>query len=71
MRSVALGLTAGLPLGVLKDSDPIALVALAGLCVALVPLGITVLKDGPAPRWWAVALTVALVPLAFFVGMSG
>ncbi|MEV6867080.1 hypothetical protein AB0M44_39570 [Streptosporangium subroseum] len=72
VRSVALGLTAGLPLGVLKGSgDPIALVALAGLCVALVPLGITVLKDGPAPRWWAVALTVALIPLAFFVGMSG
>jgi hypothetical protein len=72
VRCVALALGAGLPLGVLKgSSDPISLVALAGLAVALVPMGVKVLRDGPFPRWWAVGLTVALVPVAFFLGMSG
>ncbi|MCP2363694.1 hypothetical protein HD597_010714 [Nonomuraea thailandensis] len=72
VRSVALGLAAGLPLGVLKgSSDPVALAALAGLIVALVPLGVTVLRDGPAPRWWAVGLAVAFVPVAFLLGLAG
>ncbi|RSM98621.1 hypothetical protein DMB42_43450 [Nonomuraea sp. WAC 01424] len=71
-RCVALALAAGLPLGVLKgSSDPIALVALAGLAVAFVPMGVAALRTGPAPRWWALALTFALVPVAFFVGMAG
>ncbi|QFY13564.1 hypothetical protein GBF35_49645 [Nonomuraea phyllanthi] len=72
VRCVCLALAAGLPLGVLKgSSDPISLAALLGLAIALVPLGVTVLKDGPAPRWWAVALTVALVPAAFLFGLAG
>jgi hypothetical protein len=72
VRCVALGLAAGLPLGVLKgSSDPVSLVALAGLAVALVPLGVRILRNGPAPRWWAVTLAVALVPVAFVLGMTG
>ncbi|MFI7703062.1 hypothetical protein [Nonomuraea sp. NPDC049480] len=72
IRCVALASAAGLPLGVLKgSSDPISLVALAGLAVALVPLGVSVLRNGPAPRWWAVALTVALIPTAFVLGLTG
>lgn len=72
IQSVALALAAGLPLGVLKgSSDPISLVAIVGLGVALVPLGVSVLKEGPAPRWWVAALTIALVPVAFFLGLSG
>lgn len=72
VRSVALGLGAGLPLGVLKgSSDPISLVALVGLAVALVPLGFEVLRNGQAPRWWAAALTLALIPVAFFLGVTG
>ncbi|MER5318047.1 hypothetical protein [Streptosporangium roseum] len=71
-RCAALALAAGLPLGVLKGSgDPISLAALLGLALALVPLGVTVLKEAPLPRWWAVALTVALIPVAFFLGVSG
>ncbi|MGP3958188.1 hypothetical protein ACTWPT_19450 [Nonomuraea sp. 3N208] len=70
--SVALALASALPLGVLKGStDPISLVALVGLAIALVPLGVTVLRDGPAPRWWAVVLTIALIPAAFVAGLSG
>ncbi|WP_207756343.1 hypothetical protein [Nonomuraea cypriaca] len=72
VRCVALGLAAGLPLGVLKGStDPVSLAALLGLAVALMPLGVTMLRNGPAPLWWAVALTVASVPAAFFIGMAG
>ncbi|NUT42976.1 MAG: hypothetical protein HOV86_23615 [Thermoactinospora sp.] len=71
-RCVALALAAGLPLGVLKgSSDPISLVALAGLAVALVPLGITTLRTGPAPRWWVLVLTLALILVAFVVGDLG
>lgn len=72
VRCAALALATGLPLGVLKGSgDPVSLVALLGLAVALVPLGVTVLRAAPRPRWWAVALTIALVPAAFFLGVSG
>ncbi|WP_018350710.1 hypothetical protein [Longispora albida] len=71
-RCAGLALAAGLPLGVLKgSSDPISLVAILGLSVALVPLGVTTLKNGPSPRWWAVALTIGLIPVAFFLGVSG
>lgn len=38
VRAVARGLTSALPLGALKGTTPAALVALAGLCAALVPL---------------------------------
>ncbi|GAA3694557.1 hypothetical protein GCM10022224_070100 [Nonomuraea antimicrobica] len=72
VRCVALGLAAGLPLGVLKgSSDPVSLVAPAGLAVALVPLGVTVLRNGPAPRWWVLGLGVAFVPVAFLLGLVG
>jgi hypothetical protein len=72
IRCVCLALAAGLPLGVLKgSSDLISLAALAGLAVALVPLGITMLRNGPVPRWWAVGLTAASVPVAFLLGLVG
>ncbi|GAA1640381.1 hypothetical protein GCM10009733_041880 [Nonomuraea maheshkhaliensis] len=71
-RCVALALGSVLPLGVLKgSSDPVSLLALAGLAAALVPLGVGLLRNGPAPRWWAVALVAALVPGAYVVGLVG
>ncbi|WP_327088973.1 hypothetical protein OIE66_42860 [Nonomuraea sp. NBC_01738] len=72
VRCVALALAAGLPLGVLKgSSDPVSLVAVGGLVVALLPLGVSILRESAAPRWWALALTVVLVPVVFLLGMSG
>lgn len=69
VRCVALGLAAGLPLGVLKgSSDPISLVALTGLAVALMPLGFAALRRGP---WWAMGLAVVIVPVAFLLGQAG
>ncbi|MFI9552568.1 hypothetical protein [Nonomuraea endophytica] len=72
-RCVALALATGLPLGVLKGSTDLpSLLAVGGLVVAMAPLGVSVLRQaGPAPRWWAVALTVAAVPAAFLLGLSG
>jgi hypothetical protein len=54
LRAVALGLMSALMIGVLKGSTLTSVVATAGLCVALVPLGLQVLRDGPAPSRRAV-----------------
>lgn len=48
--SVALASMSALPIGVLKGTGPMSIVSTLGLCLALVPLGVRVLKDGPAPR---------------------
>ena len=42
-----------------------------GLRVALVPLGIRLLKDGPAPRWWAFPLALGMAIAAVLLGMAG
>lgn len=49
VRSLALALMALLPLGVLKGTTPLSIVATAGLCIALAPLGLAILSNGPAP----------------------
>ncbi|MDR8414416.1 hypothetical protein MTP10_37535 [Nonomuraea sp. 3-1Str] len=69
--SVALGLMTALPIGVLKGTGPMSVLAVAGLCVALVPYGVRVLRAGPAPRWWAVPLALALGAGAVVLGSMG
>lgn len=58
-RSIALGLMVMLPFGTLKGTE-IRSIAIAGLCVALVPLGVAMLRDGPPlsrrARSWLIAL---------------
>ncbi|MFC4591407.1 hypothetical protein [Sphaerisporangium corydalis] len=71
VRSVALGLMAALPIGVLKGTGPMSVVATLGLCVALLPLGVRVLRDGPAPRWWAYPIALAVAAAAVLLGMAG
>ncbi|MEU4516929.1 hypothetical protein AB0G05_46230 [Nonomuraea wenchangensis] len=71
VRSVALASMSALPLGVLKGTRPMSVVAAVGLCVALVPLGLRVLRDGPAPRWWAYPLALALGGAAVLLGLAG
>ncbi|MFZ4302473.1 hypothetical protein ACOZE3_31765 [Streptomyces cinereoruber] len=75
VRASALAATAALPLGVLKGTTPLSVAAVAGLCLALVPLGVTVLREGPAPgrptvlRW---SLTVvAVLALMSLIGRAG
>jgi len=74
-RSIALGLMSALMMGVLKGSSLVSVVATGGLCVALVPLGIKVLLDGPTPSYrtilgWSV-LVIGLVITLFFLGQAG
>ncbi|QMU28135.1 hypothetical protein [Adhaeribacter radiodurans] len=46
VRALALGLMVMVPFGTLKGTE-IRAIGLLGLCVALVPLGITILRQGP------------------------
>src|SRR5262245_558022 len=74
-RSIALGLMSALMIGVLKGSSIVSVVAIGGLCVALVPLGIKVLRQGPMPSYrtilgWSV-LIIGMVLIFFFFGQAG
>jgi hypothetical protein len=75
VRATALGLMAALPLGVLKGTTPLSLVALAGLCVGLVPLGLALLREGPRPSGKAVLcwvpLTLVVLGLMVLLGQAG
>ncbi|SEM58849.1 hypothetical protein [Nonomuraea pusilla] len=71
VRAVALASTSALPIGVLKGTGPMSVLATLGLCLALVPLGVRVLRDGPPPRWWAYPLTVAVGGAAVLLGLAG
>lgn len=59
-RALALALAAALPLGVLKGTTPLSIVATAGLAAALVPLGVRVLLDAPRPSARSLARSTAL-----------
>ncbi|MBT2234641.1 hypothetical protein [Nonomuraea sp. NEAU-A123] len=71
VRAVALGLMSALPIGVLKGTGVMSIVATAGLCVALVPFGVKILRDGPAPKWWAFPLALAIGAGAVVLGTLG
>jgi len=69
-RSVALALTSALPLGVLKGSTVMSVVAATGACIALVPLGIQMLRAVPRPQPGTVIASVfllAAVTLIFYL----
>jgi hypothetical protein len=75
IRSLALGLMSALMMGVLKGSSPTSIVAVAGLCVALAPLGIATLRMPPVPPLrtvlgWTIVVIV-LVAALFFIGQRG
>lgn len=75
LRSIALGLMMGLMIGVLKGTSLFSVVAAAGLCIAFVPLGLRVLKDGSVPGFKAVVswtvLIIILIILLYFTGQAG
>ncbi|MEV0345552.1 hypothetical protein AB0H88_07290 [Nonomuraea sp. NPDC050680] len=75
LRALALGLASAMPLGVLKGTTPWSVAAAAGLCVALVPLGVAALRTGPVPRTATIAgrlLLVGAVGIAMFLfGQAG
>lgn len=75
IRSLALGMMSTLMLGVLKGSSIVSVIATASLCIALVPLGVKVLRNGPTPGsrviiGW-VALILGLIMLMYLWGQAG
>ncbi|WP_210407913.1 hypothetical protein [Allokutzneria sp. NRRL B-24872] len=56
VASVALGLACSQAIGILKGTElPQSLIAVGGLCVALIPLGVRELLSGPRPSGRALA----------------
>lgn len=75
VRAIALGSMSALMLGVLKGSSSVSVMAIGGLCVALMPLGVSVLSAGSAPGrrqtvGWALGIIVLLTILYWF-GQAG
>ncbi|MEV5606113.1 hypothetical protein AB0L33_32210 [Streptomyces sp. NPDC052299] len=74
-RALALALASAMPLGVLKGTTPLSVTAAVGLCVALVPLGVAVGREGPAPLAATAAGRILLVGAVatgmFFFGRAG
>jgi hypothetical protein len=74
-RSVALGSMAALMIGVLKGTTWVSVAATGGLCIALVPLGIQVLREAPTPSGrtvlgWGLTMLLLLAAL-YFLGQAG
>ncbi|AXB48928.1 hypothetical protein A4R43_30700 [Amycolatopsis albispora] len=73
--AVALGSMTAMPVGVLKGTEWLSVLAAVGLCVALVPFGVRVLRERPWPaapvvvRWSAIG--VATVAAMYFLGQAG
>ncbi|MGM1062323.1 hypothetical protein [Saccharothrix sp. Mg75] len=63
VRALALGTTCLLPLGVLKGTEVTSVVAVVGLCVALVPGGVRLFRTGPRPPRRALLTALATVPV--------
>jgi hypothetical protein len=75
LPSVSLGFMAALMMGVLKGSSLVSIIAICGLCMALIPLGIRILFALPRPDVytvlkWALFL-ITLVLLLFYIGQLG
>ncbi|GIH79068.1 hypothetical protein [Planobispora longispora] len=68
-RSIALGLMSALALGPLKGTEPQSFLAVGGLCLAFIPLGVSLLRNGPAPTRRAMIWVVVLI--AVHVLMTG
>lgn len=63
VRAVAPASMSALPLGVLEGTEVLSVVATAGPCVALVPLGVRLLLDGPRPDRGSALLALVAAPV--------
>ena len=71
-RALALAGMLALMLGVLKGSSWVSVACLVGLAVAIVPLGLALLADGPRPRPLVAAAWAVFVPgLAVLADLLG
>lgn len=62
-RSIALGTMFFLALGVLKGTNMTTIISLTGLCIALPPLGVQVLKSGSKPQLKTVLFYIIIIVL--------
>ncbi|PSR57228.1 hypothetical protein AHMF7605_08695 [Adhaeribacter arboris] len=73
--ALALSLMTILMIGVLKGSSFTSVIATTGLVVALVPLGIKIISEGPKPVFKAIIkwtfLLLALILVLYFLGQAG
>jgi hypothetical protein len=74
-RSLSLAVVSILALGTLKGTQiPQSLIAAAGLCIAFIPLGVGLLREGPRPSnralFW-IAVLLALFVLGQFYAPRG
>jgi hypothetical protein len=75
MQAVALAIMSALMMGVLKGSSVSSVVAVSGLCIALVPLGIAILRTPPTPPLrtmlgWIIG-AACLIAVLFILGQLG
>jgi len=75
IRSIALACMSTLMIGVLKGSSIVSIIATLGLCIALIPFGIQLLKEGPPVDkkvigGW-ILLTVVVVVCLILFGQAG
>ncbi|MEU6553252.1 hypothetical protein ABZ915_23660 [Streptomyces sp. NPDC046915] len=75
LRAAALALVSAMPLGVLKGTTAWSVAAAAGLCVALVPLGVNAWRTGPVARPTVMVGRLVLVGVVgtamFLFGQAG
>ncbi|BEL05525.1 hypothetical protein Q0Z83_037160 [Actinoplanes sichuanensis] len=71
VSAVALALTSGLMIGVLKGSTWASVVQVAGLTVAFVPLGVRLLRDAGRPSLRSVLLVVLFAAGSVVLGRLG
>jgi hypothetical protein len=53
---------------VLKGAEPLSVVGTAGLCVAFLPLGFRLLRDGPKPSRRTILIASIVTPAVVGVG---
>ncbi|NIH84555.1 hypothetical protein [Amycolatopsis granulosa] len=71
VRALGLAATSALPLGVLKGTTVLSILAVTGLCVALVPSGVRLLRSAPRPDLRLVLAAVPAVGLLGYVSTLG
>ncbi|NIJ51548.1 hypothetical protein [Dyadobacter arcticus] len=75
IRAIALASMSALMIGVLKGSSIVSVLVILGLCVAMVPLGVEVLRSGPKPGRLAIlkwsVLMFLLIGVMYFLGQAG
>lgn len=75
IRAIALGSMSALMMGVLKGSTWVSVIAVSGLCIALVPLGFKILSEKPTPSVGSFVIRFLLMivfgALLLFIGRLG